>query len=43
VGDGLCEVPARVLAGRLRRREVSAADALERAGILPGFQPPPGY
>ena len=29
VGEGLCEVPARVLADRLRRREVSAVEALD--------------
>jgi amidase len=29
VGEGLCEVPARVLAERLRRREVSAVEALD--------------
>ena len=29
MGEGLCEVPARVLADRLRRREVSAVEALD--------------
>ena len=35
--DDPCDLPARVLAQRIRRRQLSA---LEHADILPGFQAP---